>query len=144
MHLAYKLRTLRAVLGALPPSLPHAVQGRIVQGFPLPQWACAGAEAALDAAATVLRLLYLRDLRALQTQIDEALVRVQARAGVPGGPAQDPRPWQALHAEHSAAICSWACGAASLPVEHRPLPHIKPQVAACLVVDPPACVLPTV
>ena len=45
------------------------------------QQAGAGAEAALDAAATVLRLLYLRDLRALQTQIDEALVRVQARAG---------------------------------------------------------------
>ena len=38
-----------------------------------------GAEAALDTAATVLRLLYLRDLRTLQTQIDEALVRVQAR-----------------------------------------------------------------
>lgn len=36
------------------------------------------AEAALDMAATVLRLLYLRDLRMLQTQIDEALVRVQA------------------------------------------------------------------
>lgn len=40
------------------------------------------AETALDRAATVLRLLYLRDLRTLQTQIDEALVRVQASASL--------------------------------------------------------------
>ncbi len=34
-------------------------------------------DAKIDAAATVLRMLYIRDLRALQTQIDQAIVAVQ-------------------------------------------------------------------
>lgn len=34
-------------------------------------------DASLDVAATVLRLLYIKDLRLLQTQIDEAIVAQQ-------------------------------------------------------------------
>ena len=34
-------------------------------------------DAQLDAAATLLRLLYIRDLRALQAQVDGAVVAVQ-------------------------------------------------------------------
>ncbi len=35
------------------------------------------ADAKLDAAATLLRMLYIKDLRALQSQIDAAVVAVQ-------------------------------------------------------------------
>lgn len=38
---------------------------------------CAAADEKTDAAATILRMLYIRDLRGLQTLIDETLVNVQ-------------------------------------------------------------------
>lgn len=36
-----------------------------------------GADAQVDAAATVMRMLFIRDLRQLQTQVDDAIVAVQ-------------------------------------------------------------------
>ena len=38
---------------------------------------CPPADKQLDTAATVLRMLYIKDLRKLQTQIDEMIVQVQ-------------------------------------------------------------------
>lgn len=35
------------------------------------------ADSKLDTAATVLRMLYIKDLRKLQTQIDEMIVQIQ-------------------------------------------------------------------
>ena len=38
---------------------------------------CAAADEKTDVAATILRMLYIKDLRGLQTLIDETLVNVQ-------------------------------------------------------------------
>ena len=48
----------------------------------------AGADAKVDAAATVLRMLLIKDLRGLQTQIDDMIAQIQVCArdtpGIPG------------------------------------------------------------
>jgi hypothetical protein len=41
---------------------------------------CSPADAAVEKIATVLRLLYIHDLRQLQTAIDRMVVEVQVRA----------------------------------------------------------------
>jgi hypothetical protein len=41
--------------------------------------ACHTADAQVDAAASLLRLLFVQDLRRLQTEVDAALVAVQVR-----------------------------------------------------------------
>jgi hypothetical protein len=41
----------------------------------------ASADAAVDGLSTVLRLLYIKDLRELQTTIDRMMVQVQVRTG---------------------------------------------------------------
>ncbi len=40
---------------------------------------CRRADAQVDAAATILRMLLIKDLRGLQTQIDDMIVQVQVR-----------------------------------------------------------------
>ena len=55
--------------GGAPPTAAAALSG-----FPL---GFSTGDAGVDTAATVLRLLYIKDLRALQTQIDEAIVEQQ-------------------------------------------------------------------
>lgn len=43
------------------------------------EW-CSGADPKTDVAATILRMLYIRDLRGLQSTIDQTLVEVQVRS----------------------------------------------------------------
>ncbi|KAK9844113.1 hypothetical protein WJX81_004754 [Elliptochloris bilobata] len=73
-RIAERLRASAAGAAAGDAGCSDGAVGFDVRGYPL---GFATGEAALDTAATVLRLLYLRDLRTLQTQIDETLVRVQ-------------------------------------------------------------------
>lgn len=42
-----------------------------------------GADANVDAAATILRMLLIKDLRGLQTQIDDMIVQVQVCECIP-------------------------------------------------------------
>jgi hypothetical protein len=66
-------------------------------------------DAQADLAATVLRALYIRDLRDLQTRIDQAIVQVQARAaGAAAGAATAAA--SAAAAADAAAVCSAAGG----------------------------------
>jgi len=47
------------------------------QGIEISIWLCADKKT--DVAATILRMLYIKDLRGLQTTVDETLVKVQVR-----------------------------------------------------------------
>eukprot|EP00775_Hariotina_reticulata_P013464 gene13464-13590_t len=63
------------------PSAPHSLAGGKVDEVPL---GFHTGDAAVDGLSTVLRLLYIKDLRELQTAIDRIMVQVQVRTLLPG------------------------------------------------------------
>ncbi len=135
-RLACMLRTLRAVLGALPPQVTLCV-GRSVPGIPLskqhvrmqrrpwtPRRRCCGC--CTCATCALCRRRSTRRSCASR------------RGRVPGGPARAPGPWQALPAEHFAAERSWACGEAACPSSRG---NLCTKFRYCLVVNPPSLCL---
>lgn len=49
--------------------------------LPLPAVCCMHADKGLSRAATVLRMLYIKDLRELQSFIDKSIIEMQVRGG---------------------------------------------------------------
>ena len=80
---------------------------------------CPPADKQLDTAATVLRMLYIKDLRKLQTQIDEMIVQVQVSESQLSECASCNRTLIGLICErHANAGIKWAVSACLAPFAH--------------------------
>lgn len=95
-----------------------------------------GAEAT-DAAATILRMLYIRDLRALQTQVDESIVQAQVRSIG----RRRALLWAWMYSAHSFVASLWRARGwaerrcAGIPMSHVPCCS-RPQRLCCRSLPP--------